>query len=171
MEAEGLLKQHLVLHGPLLREGREVCQVSQGLLHIMLVPKQHSQGLRSRSRTFIITMKGQSHSCIGLPTLATVWYLAFKWTHYPVSSCKTDGWTSYCFFHQCWSMQEVIYIVNRNGTIYMPNTLNCCIQAIQPTLSSSVQSNSDDAGSNTYSGKRTNKSGFSSPVLYYFGSV
>lgn len=47
VEAERLLKQHLVLHRPLVGKGREVGQVSQGLLHIMLVPEQHAQRLKN----------------------------------------------------------------------------------------------------------------------------
>lgn len=39
MKAEGLLKQHLVLHGPLIRKGSEVGQVSQSAVHIVFVPK------------------------------------------------------------------------------------------------------------------------------------
>ena len=39
MEAEGLLKQNLILHRPLVWEWRKVRQVRQGLLYIVLVPK------------------------------------------------------------------------------------------------------------------------------------
>lgn len=39
MKAEGLLKQHLVLHGPLIGEGSEVGQVGQSTVHVVLVPK------------------------------------------------------------------------------------------------------------------------------------
>ena len=39
MKAEGLLKQHLVLHSPLIREGSEVGQVSQSPVHVVFVPK------------------------------------------------------------------------------------------------------------------------------------
>lgn len=48
VEAERLLKQHLVLYCPLVRKGCEVGQVSQRLLHIMLVPEQHAQRLKNK---------------------------------------------------------------------------------------------------------------------------
>lgn len=38
MEAEGLLKQHLVLNRPLVWKRREVGQVGQGALHVVFVP-------------------------------------------------------------------------------------------------------------------------------------
>ena len=45
MELEGLLKQHLVLHTPLVREGGEVGEVLQGPVQVVLVPEEHAQGL------------------------------------------------------------------------------------------------------------------------------
>lgn len=48
VETERLLKQHLILHSPLIRKGREVGQVGQRLLHVMLVPEQHAQRLKNR---------------------------------------------------------------------------------------------------------------------------
>lgn len=53
MKAEALLEQHLVLHGPLVREGGEVGQVGQGLLNVVLVPEEHSQGLRGGGRSLM----------------------------------------------------------------------------------------------------------------------
>lgn len=47
MEAECLFKQHLVLHCPLIRKRCEVCQISQGFLHTVLVPEEHSKGLKA----------------------------------------------------------------------------------------------------------------------------
>ena len=46
MKAEGLFKQHLVLHSPLIREWSEVGQVRQSSINIVLVPKQHAQCLK-----------------------------------------------------------------------------------------------------------------------------
>lgn len=48
VEAEGLLEQHLVLHGPLVRERREVGQVGQRALHVVFVPQQHAESLKAR---------------------------------------------------------------------------------------------------------------------------
>lgn len=45
VELEGLFEQHLVLDGPLVREGREVGQVHYGTLQIVFVPEQHAQCL------------------------------------------------------------------------------------------------------------------------------
>lgn len=45
VEAEGLFKENPVLHRPLVRERSEVGEVGQGLLHVVLVPKEHPQGL------------------------------------------------------------------------------------------------------------------------------
>ena len=39
MKAEGLFKQHLIFNCPLVRERSEVCQVSESLVNVMLVPK------------------------------------------------------------------------------------------------------------------------------------
>ena len=47
METEALFKENLVLHRPLIWERREVGQVCQGLLYIVLVPEQHAQRLES----------------------------------------------------------------------------------------------------------------------------
>lgn len=49
MEAEGLFKQNPVLHRPLVWERSEVREVSQGLLHIVLVPEEHAQGLEGET--------------------------------------------------------------------------------------------------------------------------
>lgn len=45
MEAEGLLKQHFVLHRPVIWEGGEVGQVCHGLLNVVLVPEEHAKSL------------------------------------------------------------------------------------------------------------------------------
>ena len=45
VELEGLLEQHLVLDGPLVGEGREVRQVHDGPLEVVLVPEEHAQRL------------------------------------------------------------------------------------------------------------------------------
>lgn len=45
MEAEGLLKQHFVLHRPVIWEGGEIGQVCQGLLNVVLMPEEHAKGL------------------------------------------------------------------------------------------------------------------------------
>lgn len=45
METEGLFKQDLVFHCPLIRERSKVWQICQRLLYVVLVPKQHPEGL------------------------------------------------------------------------------------------------------------------------------
>lgn len=45
MEAESLLKQHFVLHRPVIWEWGEVRQVCQGLLNVVLVPEEHAKCL------------------------------------------------------------------------------------------------------------------------------
>lgn len=45
MEAESLLKQHFVLHCPVIWERGEVGQICQGLLNVMLVPEEHAKSL------------------------------------------------------------------------------------------------------------------------------
>lgn len=47
VELEGLLKQHFVFHGPVIREGCEVGQVQNGLLQVVFVPVEHAQRLLS----------------------------------------------------------------------------------------------------------------------------
>lgn len=54
MEAEGLLKQHFVLHRPVIWEGGEVGQVCQGLFNVVLVPEEHAKSLL------------RTHSCVSL---------------------------------------------------------------------------------------------------------
>lgn len=49
METEGLFKQNPVLHRPLVWKRSEVREVSQGLLHIVLVPEEHAQGLEGET--------------------------------------------------------------------------------------------------------------------------
>lgn len=51
VEAEGLLEQHLILHGPLIRKGREVGQVGERALHVVLVPQQHAERLKEHRGT------------------------------------------------------------------------------------------------------------------------
>jgi len=45
MELESLLKEHLVLHAPLIRKGGEIGQVLQSPVQVVFVPEQHPQGL------------------------------------------------------------------------------------------------------------------------------
>lgn len=49
MEAEGLFEQNPVLHCPFIWEWSEVGEVGEGLLHIVLVPEEHAQGLESET--------------------------------------------------------------------------------------------------------------------------
>lgn len=45
VELERLLEQDLVLNGPFVWKGREIGQILEGPVQIVLVPKQHAQGL------------------------------------------------------------------------------------------------------------------------------
>lgn len=65
MELERLLKQHLVLHRPLIGERCEVGEVKNGTLEVVFVPEQHAKCL-----------------------LAVVAVLVFG-KHYVVFHCKT----------------------------------------------------------------------------------
>lgn len=49
MEAEGLLKQNLVLHRPLIWKWCEVREISQRLVDIVFVPEEHPQSLRTKT--------------------------------------------------------------------------------------------------------------------------
>jgi hypothetical protein len=42
---ESLLKEHLILDAPLVREGGEVGKVLRCTVQVMLVPEQHAQSL------------------------------------------------------------------------------------------------------------------------------
>ena len=67
VEAEGLLKQDLVFHCPVVREGGEVGQVRQRLLHVVLVPEQHAKGLRNIGEEYDIYLS------INIIFLNTMW--------------------------------------------------------------------------------------------------
>lgn len=47
MKTERLLKQHLVLHRPLIREGGEVWEISKGFLNVVFMPEEHAESLWS----------------------------------------------------------------------------------------------------------------------------
>ena len=47
METEGLFKQDLVFHCPLIWEWSKVWQICQRLLDVVLVPKQHPESLET----------------------------------------------------------------------------------------------------------------------------
>lgn len=47
MKTKGLLKQDFVFYRPLVWEGREVGQVGQRLLNVMLMPEEHPKSLEN----------------------------------------------------------------------------------------------------------------------------
>lgn len=48
VEAEGLFKQNLVLHRPLIWKRCEVGEISQRLVDVVFVPEEHPQSLRTK---------------------------------------------------------------------------------------------------------------------------